>query len=469
MQPANAVTERFQNPIAERITVAGLLKDDKESITLLEELDATDYHQPMYRCIFGAAKRVLLSAEPIDIPTVATECRNISREWKLGVTVTNDFLTELRNEDTYRAIPYANVVSRFSWLRKYAEMTEWAIKELDTLPDPVEFFAAAQERVQQLRPKQKTSRFLEGKDTIKFHEDLIRSREAERKEGRQKIFRWPWYSWNVNVRALKPTLVGVLSAPDGMGKSALLEQIAEHWARQFRVIYASFENDFDNMTDRRACRWTGLPLDVIEEENFNDEQWRQYRAGHAHVAEFAGNLTYFDASGMTIQELVNEISERVATGECDAVVMDYFGKQDASRSQVKLFGADKNSRWSNDQEQIKTFCVQNKIAWYEATQDNKAGKDTSASGGRKTRNDASGTADLSNKAQLFMTVGRRLLDNDLIVGGQKLAAKGQYSPIMRIRADKQNRGAQNEFAQIYNGAYYQIVDVPEGMNITDDM
>lgn len=469
MDKLQSVIERYQHPTAERITVAGLLKDDKQSIAILEELEPTDYHQPLYRCVFGAAKRILLSAEPMDLATLATECRNINREWRLGVAISPDFLTELRNEDVSRAPQYTHVVARFSWLRRFAEMNAWASDELERLPDPVEFFAAANERIQQLKPKQPTSRFLEGADTIKFHEDTLRQREAERKDGSQKLFRWPWLSWNACVRALRPTLLGVLSAPDGMGKSAILENIAEHWARQFKVVYVTFENDFENMLDRRAARWSGLPLSVIEEENFTPEQWRLYRAGQTRINEFAANLTYYDASGCTIQELVNELSERVANGLCDAVTMDYFGKQDASRTQVKLFGADKNSRWGNDQEQIKTFCVQNKVAWFEATQDNKTGKETAALGGRKTRNDASGTADLSNKAQLFMTVGRRLLDNDLYSGEVKLASKGQYSPVMRIRVDKQNRGTSGEFAQLYNGAYYQIIDVPEGMAITDDM
>lgn len=451
-------TNELIHPTAERIVTAALARGDVNlAIELTQAVTPADFATPLFSVICEAVGHVVMGVEPLDNEAIIAAARDIARERKLKVNVTREFLQGLEGEDIARAKPYAYTVRRYAWLRSAKLFSEWIQTELETRPDPDELFTAAQERIQQLQPQSKTERFMHGWDTTGSYMDILMERARLAQKGEAKIYNWPWDSWNkFKVRPLRPGLVGLILAPDGMGKSAYLENIAEYWATFSHVVFVHLENDIDYTRDRRMCRISRLPLEVIEEGEYTPEQWQQLQDATKRMeATFSTNLHYFDAAGATMPEIIAELGTRRQAGHCDAVVLDYMNKVRPSRGQSRLFSGDSFGRQADDMEQLKTFAVKNKLPIITAAQMNKNGQEA----GRQTRKNIRGSGEPNEKSQLVVILTREILEVDQKdPRGHIIFAKGDYSPIVKVRIDKQNRGREGEFEQVYDGAHFSIGD-----------
>src|SRR5574341_1453510 len=45
----------------------------------------------------------------------------------------------------------------------------------------------------------------------------------------RKLLTWPWESWRKLIDPFEDGMLGVLTAPDGQGKTIYAESLAEHW------------------------------------------------------------------------------------------------------------------------------------------------------------------------------------------------------------------------------------------------
>lgn len=446
------------HPTAERVVIAGLTRGDVSlAIELGQAVEHTDFATPLYSVICEAVSRVVMGVEPLDTEAIVAQAREIVRERKAKVNVTHEFVSGLQGEDIARALPYAHTVKRYAWLRQAQDFSQWITSQLDARPDPDELFAAAQERIQHLQPPTANQRFVYGWDTINTYQDLLMERARLAKKGEAKRFDWPWAAWNRYIRPLRPSLVGTIVAPDGMGKSSYLEMIAEYWATFSHVVFVHLENDLDYTRDRRMCRHSRLPLEVIEDGTYTPEQWRTLQDANKNIAQtFGANLHYLDAAGCTMPEIIAELSTRQQAGYCDAVVLDYLNKVRPTRGQARLYGENQFGRQADDMEQLKTFAVKHHVPVLTASQMNKQGQEA----GRQTRRNIRGSGEISEKSQLVVILTREILENDLKdkQTGRILQEKGEYSPVVHVRVDKQNRGKTGEFEQVYDGAHFSIKD-----------
>ena len=445
------------HPTAERVAVAGLLRGDDLSFYLAQHLEPTEFSSQPLQVVVEATRRVLRGIEPVDVQSVMAQCRDVLREWKLNATITEEFIHGLMLEDSSRAEPYSHTVKRMAYLRSAAEFSQWMQQELTTMPDPDELYAEVSQRMQMLKPKGNKSRFVYGWDTVDY-ETTLRKREQERRDGTAKVFPWPWASWT-GINILRPGMVGILAGAEGSGKTSYLEMIAEHWAHFGHVVFVHLENNQEYTKDRRMVRAAahpGLTIEVLESETLTNAQRQAVASGSDRIAEFAGQLHYYDASGQTMAEILRELETRVDEGVCDAVVLDYMNKVRPSRGQVRAY--DKGfDRMADDLEQFKTFLEQRSVVGFTAAQLNKSGK-------RETgRNDSTairGSGELADKAQLIVLLQREVLEQDLLDPTGKLVARaGEDKPIVSLRVEKQNRGRKGlEFEQKYKGYWFKVED-----------
>lgn len=435
-----------------------MCRDEKTAIDL-HDLDPACFESPIWQVVCEAVHHVTMGVEPLDAPAIVSAARIIARERKLQVNVTEELISGLAHVDTARAMPYAATVARYAWLRQASQFSQWMQQELADRPDPEELFAAAQERIMHLQPKTKQQTFVYGFDTLASYDALMMERIRAQQKGEAVIFDWPWKSWNKAtggiVRPLRPGLAGVIAAPDGVGKSSALEMVAEHWATKANVVFVHLENDIEYTLDRRMCRHSRLPMDVIEDGTYAPDQHKRAQTAARQMENFAPRLHYFDAAGKTMPEIIAELQVRRAEGVCDAVVMDYLNKVRPTRAQSKLFGDDGFSRQADNMEQFKTFAQTHKVPVLTAVQMNKEGQ----MAGRQTRRNIRGSGEISEKSQLVIVMTREILEcSQKDLRGNIIAAAGEYSPVMKIRIDKQNRGKTGEFEQLYNGACFEIRD-----------
>lgn len=448
------------NADAEISVLAAMRLDTTIAIDMAQKLTADDFSDARRAIVFEAINNLLRGVETIDTQGILAECASIVRERKQSYHFSQEYIEALDRGDSRRAAMYGNTVKRLAWLRQAGDFAFWLAQELQTRPDANELFTAAQERWQTLAPKREVSNFVYGWDTLKAHKDTIRKRAQERAEGIISRFDWPWFSWNNNgrVRALRPGMVGILAAPDGIGKTSYLECIAEHWAsRGYHVVYVHLEDSLEYKLDRRLCRRASVVMDRVESGDFSEEEQERVDNAIEDMGLWADYLHYYHAAGESMTTIVRELEARVAEGVCHAVVFDYLDKVQASRGQVKLFGDQGWERQANDMEQLKSFAEKAKVPVFTATQGNKSMQD----GGTQTRRAIQGSGQKSQKAQLVMILTRDLVgDNGLRDrDGKVVAEAGEYSPIAKIRIDKQNIGKTGELQQYLVGKYFSVRDL----------
>lgn len=448
------------NSDAEIAVLTAMRLDTNVAIDMAQKLTAADFSDPRRQVVFEAICNLLRGVEVIDTASILAECVSIVRERKLKYAIDTAYLETLDKGDPRRAAMYSNTVKRLAWLRQAGDFAFWLAQELQTRPNPDELFTAAQERWQVLQPKRESSDFVYGWDTLKAHKDVLRQRVQEREEGTITRFDWPWHSWNKDgrVRPLRRGMVGILAAPDGQGKTTYLEQIAEHWATcGHQVVYVHLEDSLEYKLDRRLCRRATVTMDKVETGNFTAEEQERVDNANADMALWADHLHYYHAAGANMTTIVRELEARVAEGVCDAVVFDYLDKVQPSRGQAKLYEGNSWERQANDMEQLKSFAEKSNVPVFTATQGNKSMQ----SSGTQTRSAIQGSGQKSQKAQLVMILTRDLVgENGLRDRDGKLVAEaGEYSPVAKIRIDKQNIGKTSELQQYIAGQHFTVRDI----------
>ena len=441
------------HPTAEATVLAGMLADSETAIELAQMLEPGDFHNERAGVIFQAIRSLLMGIEPVDKPAILSECRQICTERKLKFTVTEAHLAF--DGDPKRAISYAQTVKRLAWLRGAADFAHWMIQSLQAHPDPDGLFTEAQERWTGLRPVQKNSAFVYGWDTIAIHDKIIKERNQPQRDTVR--FDWPWRSWSQIVRPLLPGMVGIVAAPDGQGKTSYLEMIAEHWAMMdIHTVYVHLEDDRDYKLDRRLARYSRIPMERIEDGQYTGAELAAIREANENIAQWADRLHYYHAPGKSMTEIVRELETRVSEGVCQAVVFDYLDKVQATRAQAKIHGANTWERQADDMEQLKTFAERNRLPVMTATQGNKSMQN----GGTQTRQAIQGSGQKSQKSQLVIVLTRDLVGDEGLHDkhGNRIAEPGDYSPIVNVRVDKQNRGRTGQFKQIIAGRFFTIRD-----------
>lgn len=432
--------------------------DTSMAVDLVQTLNPQDFYDTRNAVVFEAISRLLMGVEPIDTAGILAECRGIIRERKLKHFIDQAYIDGLVGADIRRAAMYGNMVKRLGWLRQAGDFAFWLVQELQEHPQPDELFTAAQERWQVLAPKTAVSNFVYGWDTVKLQKQLLRERVKQRKEGIISRFDWPWASWNDKVRPLLPGMVGIMAAPDGQGKSLYLEHVAEHWARNgHRVVMVHLEDSLDYKLNRRSARHSLVSLEKIEDGNLTDEEQVKVDEADERIEGWADYLHYYHAAGKSMSAIIHELEARVSEGVCSAVVFDYLDKVQATRGQGNIFGDQVWERQANDMEQLKTFAENSKVPVFTATQGNKAMQDS----GTQTRKNIQGSGQKSQKAQLVLILTRDLVGDEGLrdKNGKVLAEPGEYSPMAKIRIDKQNRGKTGDFRQYIVGQYFTVRDI----------
>lgn len=447
------------HPTAETTVLTAMRRGTDDAVFMADMLNAADFADPRRRVVFQAMVNVLRGVEPMDDSAILAECAQVARDMRLDVKIDGGYLAGL-DGDPLRGRAYAATVKRLSWLRSGGEFAYWYIQRLQERPDPEQFFAEAQERLQLLQPPSKTQRFVYGWDTVTAHTADIAQRVKDAAAGKVSPYLWPWSSWNHQVRPLRPGMMGLVAAADGVGKSTYLEMIGEHWAKGgLHVVYVHLEDALDYKLDRRLARWARVPLQAIEDGTLTADQQTAQTVAQGKIDRCLPTLHYFDAAGMSAVEITQELKARVGEGVCQAVVLDYLDKMQPSRAQAKLFGDQIWERQGNDVELLKTFAEKNKLPIMTASQGN---KNMQKQTGTRTRKDITGSGAKTQKAQLVAILTRDIVGDDGLqdARGVSLADPGEYSPFIEVRIDKQNRGKTGiTLSQFLIGQFFDIRDV----------
>lgn len=453
------------NHEAERVVLGAMLQSEDLALNLIQQLAAESFYEPRRKIVFGALRNLLLGIEPVTHENILAECKRVAIEQdkKNPILIDEKFLLTLSGNAT-DAVRHAITIHRLSWLRGAADYAHWLVKELQMNPEPNEIYIAAQEKWQALSPGKAQGATLYGWDTVKYAQDQATIRKQQAEQGLTRRFDWPWDIWNKLVRPGIKGWVGLLAAPDGVGKSTYLEWIAEHWAKRGnKTVLVHLEDNHDYKLNRRKARYSKVPLDAIEDGLTTPEQDRVIEQAEHEISAWASNLHYTHAADWSMADVVRELDKLVDEGQCECVVLDYIDNCTADRRQMQLYGDNQYLREGDNMIRFKNWCEKRGIVGFTATQGNKSMQDQ---GKEQTRQGIDGSGKKSQRAQLVLILTRELVgDGGLWDGETQIAKKGDYSPIAKLRIDKQNRGQTCTFYQVFKGENYRIGDLPEGFDI----
>ena len=427
-----------------------------------EMIEPGDFYNARHAAVYQAILDVWQSGADVDFLTVSQRLEDRKELDKAGGP---GYLATLINAvpSSVHAMSYAESVGRAAWLRKFIDLGAESVKRAHAMDGSAaaaaDLYAWIQERLQHMSPRRNggNEHVLFGDSVRDFYMLLLNQRANDAEDGTLIAWDWYWQSWRNMIRPMRAGEIAMLSMPDGGGKTTYFGMIAEHWAGKGAPVYLyHLENSKAELIDRRTCRWAAVEMSKLEDGSLSREERARVDATQARIdATWGKNLHYADVPGWTVGAILADMQRRVDEG-ARAFVLDYFDKMQPDPWLIKAFG-NKDQRDAAMLEQIKSFAERASVPIFTGTQMRKTGKEA---GLDADRNDMSGTGDKSNKAQLVILANRQRAGEGGLKDkhGNLIAEEGQYSPIITVTVDKQNRFRTGRFRQYFDGARHRVLD-----------
>lgn len=284
-------------------------------------------------------------------------------------------------------------------------------------------------------------------ESFDFTDRMVEEYEriAAMPEKERKVLTFPWASWNSYIDPLEPGILGVVTAPDGQGKTIYAESIAEFWAQhKNRVAFVHYELNRKLMMLRRTSRHTSIESRTIKEGKLTPAQKVKIKDMRPVLTAWDGFISYLHTPGWSMEKTIAELSKLHAEGNLDAVVIDYLEKVAPSRRQVQLFGTNMYQREADNVELLKNFAEAKGIPVLMLAQMSKAGKSTEFD--KVDRGGIRGAGEKSDKANLVVILNRERIGDG-------------YSNEVSVLIDKNTMGKLGTFRQIMQPEFFRVGDV----------
>lgn len=264
-------------------------------------------------------------------------------------------------------------------------------------------------------------------------------------ENERKVLQWPWESWRHLIDPLEDGMLGVITAPDGQGKTIYGESIAEYWAQhKNKVVFVHYELNRKLMMLRRIARHTTIRARLIKDGTLTSHQKETIAEMRPRLTSWDGFITYVHTPGWSMEKTISQLTALQAENKCDVVVLDYLEKVSASRRQIQLFGSNIYQREADNVEQLKNFAESTGIPVLMIAQMSKAGKTTSFES--VDRSGMRGAGEKSDKANLVVLLNR------------ERTGEG-YSNEVNVLVDKNTMGGTGTFIQYMQPEYFRVADL----------
>lgn len=283
-------------------------------------------------------------------------------------------------------------------------------------------------------------------ESFAFYEEVMakRAEMAAKPESERRELTWPWESWQRLIDPLDPGLLCVISAADGIGKTMVAENLAEHWAKQgMNVVFLHFELNRALMLDRRTARHTGIPRKELRLGTLSGQVEAERQRANDRLKQWRGGITYVHTPGWSIERALGEVGALISEGACDVFIADYLEKAASSPRQLKQFGTNIYAREADDVELIKRFTESTEVPAVLLAQMNKKGKEQSFADLQRT--DIRGAGEKTEKANIVI-----LLHKDK-----------PESQILKVRVDKNTMGSPGSFEQYMDAPRFLVTDIAE--------
>ena len=319
-----------QDSSAERAVLGSLLVDPDAMFGVREAgLEARDFYLEAHGLIYSAMLELADRWQPIDLVTLAAalDGKQNGHGSQLALVGGAAYLTELlaATPTSIHAAHYAGIVRSLAQRRRIIS-TASSIAEAAQLHDgPIEeLFNSVSGMFYGVVGVAGARSHLYGTDetlvkylvTQRDREELLRRNpDALAQTGIEDIDRV--------LGNLEPGTVLAVAARPGVGKTILMEQVAEHNAAHGkRVAFYHLELSHQFMLDRRMARWSRIPLDRLR----RGYSGREVADALEVMRPWQSNIVYVHCPGWGAERIAADMTRLAARGDCDLAVVDYLQK-----------------------------------------------------------------------------------------------------------------------------------------------
>jgi replicative DNA helicase len=444
----------LSDPEAERATIGSMILDPEFAISRAESvLAGDDFHVEANRLLYEALLALRAERSGIDFVTVRDRLMATGTLEESGGAVNllkliNDTPTALHVEH------YASIVHRLSCLRRLVMAAAQIAREAyaGAADDLEEVLEKAQGLLAAIEPERSTESTLLWLDSLTafLKGQFTRLEEKDTQDrGQAPYMELPWQAFRRFQVRLRPGMLAIVAGGSGVGKTTFMECCAEHWARQGRrVVFYHLELSHQLMLDRRMCRLTGIPLHEIEDGLVDRriDEWTE------RLRQYKGGITYVHCPGWSAARICVHAQRLVGKGLCDVAIVDYLQKMTLRY----VPGQNKSDAIGDAVEALKITGEKYGLPFMLGSQFNRA----IDAADRKTAAGIRGSGEPGEKANAVITLDRPIVDKpELDAQGRIVQQPGGYSPLVKVRVDKNTTGPTGNCRLTMHGARFFMADV----------
>lgn len=435
---------------AENAVIGSILVDPDLFYSVESFLTKDDFHNTNNVIFFQVIQEIYTEGNMPDILLVRTKAKQQGIDDKnLSGKILALFDTSY---STVNGMQYAKIVSRLATLRRLVGFAQKSVQLAYSSRNVAidETFTKVHQMLDAVSPEETDKCLLLWKNSLDAFYEMQLGRIAEldaieKGELTQRIT-FPWYGIRKFIRWLRPGMFGIVASDSSVGKTTFLECCADFWAKGgLHVVFFHLELSHQFMLDRRMCRWSGEPLEIIESgqttQKMAEATWR--------VKQWPGGIHYVHCPGWSANRIANYIRMLYNKGICDIFLGDYFQKM---KKQWRK-GQNEASAYGDTAEIFKNVCEQLGICGLLGSQMNRYSKQEL----RRTASGIRGSGELEEKANVVITLDRKILTQEYFFNS-KTYQEGERSPIMKIRVDKNTAGPTGDAELVMIAERFLITD-----------
>ena len=324
------------NQEAEQSVIGSMILDKNAIATVLEKLQADDFHRDGHKIIFQAILDLFTKDTPIDLVTLADHLKSIDKlEYVGGIS----YLTEIASSvpTTLNLVSYINIVSDKSMLRKLIRASTEIMDDSYTKQDEVNVVVEeAEKRIFNIAEKRNSGGF-EAISTI-LERGFVEIERVYNNKGTTTGVSTPFPELDRMTSGFQKGDMVLIAARPSMGKTTFALNLAEHAAlREGKSIAIfSLEMGMDQLAYKFLCSEANVELTKLRNGDLDDRDWENIARASGPLSQ--AKIYIDDTAGISVTEMRSKCRRLKLEHGIDLILIDYLqlmsGKGESRQQEV---------------------------------------------------------------------------------------------------------------------------------------
>jgi replicative DNA helicase len=324
------------NQEAEQSVIGSMILDKNAIATVLEKLQADDFHREGHKIIFQAILDLFTKDIPIDLVTLADHLKSIDKlEYVGGISYLTEIATSVPT--TLNLVSYINIVSDKSMLRKLIRASTEIMEDSYTKQDEVNAVVEeAEKRIFNIAEKRNSGGF-EAISTI-LERGFVEIERVYNNKGTTTGVSTPFPELDRMTSGFQKGDMVLIAARPSMGKTTFALNLAEHAAlREGKSIAIfSLEMGMEQLAYKFLCSEANVELTKLRNGDLDDRDWENIARASGPLSQ--AKIFIDDTAGISVTEMRSKCRRLKLEHGIDLILIDYLqlmsGKGESRQQEV---------------------------------------------------------------------------------------------------------------------------------------